>query len=269
MDTEPKMALAVVTAFKEEVKDYLKTGRFRVAAREGQIQLYRSSSQAGVVVAVGAVGRKRAEEATIHLIERFQPGLIVSAGFAAGVQPGLNAGDIVLCDRLLSIEGPAPLWDPDAARERSLTDLSVLGRLTDGIGGTPGRPLFAGCLSVPEFVPSSSTKAWIGEIFPVSIIDMESYWVSETAASYGISHAVVRCVLDPVEQTLPRFVSGVVGGPQWRRWDRTLRYLLTRPSEIPRLIHLARAAAVARASLSEFLTKLTSALASPLSAAID
>ena len=147
-------------------------------------------------------------------------------------------------------------WDLDAAKERP----TPMGR----------RPLFdtliqeakrngnecrlSGCLSVPDLVQSSSMKTWIGATFPVSIIDMESYWVNEVAAERDVPHAAIRTVLDPVEQTLPAFVGEAVDGDRNRNWERALRYLVSRPAEAPRLMRLASQVRVARASLGDMLT---------------
>ena len=219
--------LAIVAAFKEEVNDYLRRGGFRVAAREGSFRFYQSLARPGVVVAEGGIGRQRAEEATRLSIERYGPEVIVSAGFAGGGRPGLNVGDVFLCDRLMSIDGQEASWEDEEPRERRPGDADLLDRLTNR--GKHDRPDYTvcGCMSVPQLVSSGSRKSWIGSTFPVSIVDMESYWVSETAAAHGVPHVVVRALLDPMEQTLPDFVGKAVGEDGGPRWLRAARYLVT------------------------------------------
>ena len=250
--------LAIIAAFKEEVKDYLKRGGFRAAAREGSVIFYRSSSIPEVVVAEGGIGRRSAEEATTFLIESYKPDFIVCVGFAAGARVGLKPGDLFLCDRLLAIEGPAPLWRADAAMERSLADVTFVDDMFNQKQGTHQVYVNGGCLSVPELVSGSSMKAWIGWTFPVNIIDMESYWVSETAAQHGIPHVVVRSVLDPVEQTLPAFVGKSMGDGGGLRWRRAVKYFVMKPREAPTLVHLAAQVKVASSSIGRFLVTLES-----------
>ena len=248
--------LAIVAAFRDEVKDYISTRKFRVKAREGSVRFYESKLASEVVVVDGAIGRARAVDAVQKLITRYSPDFILSAGFAGGVQRGLSVGDVFLCDRLMAIEGPAMFWELDAAKERPtpmgrrpLFDTLMLEAKRNG-----NECRLSGCLSVPDLVQSSSMKAWIGATFPVSIIDMESYWVSEVAAERDIPHAAVRTVLDPVEQTLPIFVGKAVTDERNRSWERAVRYLVSRPAEAPRLVHLASQVRVARASLGKMLT---------------
>ena len=249
--------LGIVTAFKDEVRGYLRHGGFRVVDRSGYLSYYLSKKHPDVVLVEGGIGRQRASEATRQLAERYEPELIVSAGFAGGVQEGLSTGDVFLCERVMSIEGPAAFWNLDAANERLLVGDNILNGMPTDLADPYEGYASIGCLSVPQFVPTSSMKSWIGSTFPVSIIDMESYWVSETAASYGIPHMVVRSVLDPVGQTLPAFVEEAVGEDSGSNWARAVKYAIARPMETPKLLQLAGQARVARASLAEFLITLT------------
>ena len=249
--------LGIVTAFKEEVREYLRHGGFRVSDRSGYLSYYRSKKEPDVVLVEGGIGRKRASEATRQIAERYDLELIVSAGFAGGVQEGLRTGDVFLCERVMSIEGPAAFWSPDSANERVLVGDNLMNGMPADMDGPYEGDASCGCLSVPQFVPTSSMKSWIGSTFPVSIIDMESYWVSETAASYSIPHMVVRSVLDPVGQTLPAFIEESVSEDSGSNWARAVKYAVAKPMETPKLIQLAGQAKAARASLAEFLITLT------------
>ena len=250
--------LAVVAAFKEEINDYLKSGGFRVAERGEFLRFYRSSRATNVVVAVGGVGKQRAQAAAKQLIESYSPECVLSVGFAGGVQSGLKPGDLFICDRLMSIEGPAAFWRVDNSQELPPLPVTSLDMLTWDAEESRQKYAYCGCLTIPQFASSSSIKAWLGDVFPVSIIDMESYWVAETAISYGIPHAVVRSVLDPVDETLPPFITETVGDGGVRTWERALKYVVTKPTRAPKLINLASRVKTAGASLSDLLADLVS-----------
>ena len=244
-----------MAAFREEVSPYLRGGRFRVASRDGALRFYESDLQPGVVVVEGGAGRERAEEATNQVIKRYAPDFIVSAGFAGAVEPGLRPGDLFVCDRLMSIEGPAAVWRADSVMERSLANDSRYSLEAAEREGAEGYPR-CGCLSVPEFVSGGDMKEWIGSTFPVSIVDMESYWVSEVADAHHVRHVVVRSVLDPADQTLPPFVGHTVRDETGGRWGRAAKYLASHPAEAPTMIRLAMQSRTAGASLARFLTGL-------------
>lgn len=250
--------LAIIAAFKEEVEGYLKSAGFRVTDQDNAIRFYQSSSVPDVVVAEGGVGRQQAEVATEMIIKRYSPSLIICAGFAGGVKEGAGVGDLFICDKLYSLEGPAPFWSRESATEKSLADAVVIDRLLQDSGELEQGYEVSGCLSVPDLASGSSMKDWIGTSFPVSIIDMESYWVSEVAAAKGVRHVVVRSVSDPLEQTLPAFVSDVVSETRSPRWTRAAGYLLKRPLEARTLMRLAKQTRMAKNSLGKLLTILVS-----------
>ena len=250
--------LAVVAAFKEEINDYLKAGGFRVAERSEFIRFYRSSEVTNVVVAVGGVGKQRAQAAAKQLIESYSPECVISVGFAGGVQSGLKPGDLFVCDKLMSIEGPAAFWRVDNSQELPPLPVTSLDMLAWDAEESRQKYAYCGCLTIPQFASSSSIKAWLGNVFPVSIIDMESYWVAETAISHSIPHAVIRAVLDPVDETLPPFITETVGDGGVRTWERALKYVVTKPTRTPKLISLAVRVKAAGASLSDLLSDLVS-----------
>ena len=250
--------LAIVAALKEEVADYLALLGYRRAGQDGLARFYRTPARHDVVVVVSGIGRARAVEATTRAVEIFGPDLILAVGFAGGVRPGLKAGDVVLCDRVWSVEGPPDSWTPELAQSRSVNGGTLLNNLSARLEASVPRYDRGECLSVPQIVSSGSDKARIGELFPVNIIDMESFWVAETAARHGIPYTAVRSVLDPLEQSLPAFVGKVAANGGTGTHLRALRYALQRPTEIPGLVRMAVQAKAAKASLASFLRAFVS-----------
>ena len=246
--------IAIFAAFKEEIRDYLKAGRFRVVEREGSFLFYLSELRPRIVVVEGGFGNERAAEAVRTAIERYNPETIVSAGFAGAVRNDLVAGDLILCERLLCLEGPAALWGRESPRERLSKDDGLLRRL---IGTDSHTIRSGGCLTVPQLVSSRSMKEWIGRTYPVSLVDMESFWAGEAASEAKLPFVAVRAVLDPIDQTLPPFVGRSADNPDGLLWLRALRYLTTRPAEAPQLLRLRSQSRVARASLAGFLSALS------------
>jgi nucleoside phosphorylase len=211
-----------------------------------------------VAVVVGGVGKERAESATRVALERYAPDLAISAGFAGAVSPGFSTGDLVVCNRVWSVEGPPEGWSRQSARSRGLLDGASDSGLAHVVEGMRPQPKKADCLSVPRLVAGSRAKEWIGTHFPVSIIDMESFWVSQTAARYDAPTIVLKSVFDPVEQTLPQFVADAAGSGAVARWRGALGFAFSRPGNILGLLRLAGQAKVARRALAESLHAIAS-----------
>ncbi len=250
--------LAIVAALREEVQAYLDECSFKSREGVAGVRLYQSDAQPQVVVVEGGMGRERAEAATREVIERLKPGLVISAGFAGAVRPGLRPGDLFVCDPLMYLGGPAALWRPQVSEGPHPVDVDLLEGLAGNIGAPCPLYSLSGCLSVSTLVPGSALKRWIGEHFPVSVIDMEGYWVSRTAATLGVPHLVVRSVFDTMEQHLPSFVGEEAASHDNHRWRRAIPFILANPRAVPELLRLRRQAQTASASLARLLAVLVS-----------
>jgi len=156
----------------------------------------------------------------------------------------------------MSLEGPAAIWKNDSATERFVGDSAISWVGLDNEELHKGYS-FGTCMSLTQFVSSSSMKEWIGSTFDVSVIDMESYWVSETALENRLPHLIVRSVLDPMEQTVPEFVGENLTEEGSRMVRRAIKYVASKPFQIPKLLHLATQSKAASASLSDFLIRMT------------
>ena len=250
--------IAIVAALETEVAGFLSLRRYREAGRQGRIRWFESPSARGAPVIVGGAGRENAAAATRFAVERYAPELIVSAGFAGGLRPELRPGDLVLCENVWSVEGPPERWTPETALSRSLPDPAALPRGLEVIESMLIRATRMDCLSVPRVVAASQGKRWIGSRFPVGIVDMESYWVTDAAARLDVPAIVVRSVVDPVEQNLPPFPTSAAAGGGAAMWVQALKLALSRPRWIPGLVKLAAHANAARGALAEALDAIAS-----------
>ena len=236
--------LGIVVAFKEEASEYLARGRFRLVERSGPYRFYRARRGPAAALVVGAVGKRGATEATRHLVENYGPSLVVSAGFAGAVRPDLNTGDVFVCDRVLSMEGPPASWSVEIANERLLS-------AGPSAAENGARPM--GCVSVSQFVQNAPMKAWLGKALRVGVIDLESYWVTDVAASHNVPHAVVRVVLDPMDHAMPNFLADYMRPGAGSAVVEAVRYALRRPHRVGGLLRLSTQVKRARRSLADCL----------------
>ena len=242
--------IAVVAALKEEMAGYLASGLYREAGRDGDVRWFESASSRHVAVVLGGIGREAIESAAGLALSRYEPELLVSAGFAGGVRPEMRPGALVVCDKLWSVVGPPETWSTESAQVAE-TKSELVQEL-----GTSGA-VRGECLTVPQVVTGSAMKAWIGGHFPVAIIDMEGYWVSLAAAGAGVPMIAVKSVVDPVEQTLPR-VASIAGRHGAGRWAAALGSILASPRQLRGLLRLASQAKAARESLARCLEAIES-----------
>ncbi|MDP6454631.1 MAG: hypothetical protein QF898_15115 [SAR202 cluster bacterium] len=251
--------LAIVAAFKDEMSGYLKKGRFQITKQDEGFRIYESERIPEVVISEGGIGKERSQESARITAERFKPDMMISAGFAGGASEGAKPGEVFLCDRLVAVDGPPFLWGKEEVFE--ISSAEMVQRFRQAILGDRTEYQVGACLTVPQFVSNRSMKSWLGDTFNVSLIDMESYWVSEVAGSLGIPSLTVRAVLDPVDQSVPRFIGETVDQGMAVRTLRSVAHLAMNPADAPQLIRLSRQVSVARASLTRFLDKIVAARA--------
>lgn len=249
--------LAIVAAFKSELSGYLKRGRFQVTRQDNGFRIYESEHVPEVVVSEGGIGKERSQECARLTAERFKPDMMISAGFAGGASEGMKAGEVFICDRLVAVDGPPFLWGKEEVFESS--SLEMVQRFKQAKLGDRTEYQVGACLTVPQFVSNRSMKAWLGSTFNVSLIDMESYWVGEVAGSFGIPYLTVKAVLDPVDQSVPRFIGETLDKGMAVRTLRAVAHLVINPADVPGLIRLSSQVRVARASLTRFLGRVVAA----------
>ena len=249
--------LAIVAAFKDELSSYLKRGKFQVTTQANGFRTYESEQIPEVVVSEGGIGKERSQESARLAAERFKPDMMISAGFAGAALEGVRPGEVFLCDRLVAVDGPPYLWGKEEVFHSS--DAEIVQRFSQSALGDRADFRVGACLTVPQFVSNHAMKAWLGSTFNVNLIDMESYWVSEVAGSFGIPYLAVRAVLDPVDQSVPSFIGETVDKGAAVRTLRSVAHLIMNPADGPQLVRLSRQVRVARASLAKLLGNIVAA----------
>lgn len=250
------MALAVIATFRHEIGGFLRRGGFREAGRAEGLRFHRSETAPDVVVVEGGLAREGARAGARLAASRFGAEMIVSAGFAAGAKSGQRSGSVLICDRLISVEGPAFAWSGEA-RTEIRPSAAMLNRALAQSGAVERGYRAGGCVTVPQIVSSPSMKAWLGRSFDAAALDMESYWVAEAANDARLPWIAVRAILDPVEQDVSRFVGETLRDGRFARGVRAVRHLAARPSDAPGLIRLAGQVKKCGEALGEALVRLT------------
>jgi len=150
---------------------------------------------------------------------------LISGGCAAGINPALTPGDLMLPLSLLNAAQeslPVDLaWHSHAARH-----LEVGAR-------------FQGCLLESETIVSlSSEKLALFQQTCAQALDMESFAVAKTAAEHQLPFLVVRAIADPAQFDLPAAVAYALNEKGEVSLVKLLKFLIFHPDQIPGLIIL-------------------------------
>jgi len=177
---------------------------------------------------VSGAGPHNARIAAFRLIER-KIGALVSWGCAAALDHSLNAGDLVLPERIVTPDGTGHAVSP-GWRERAHHALKPTLRITSG-------PLWGS----PEIVASSAEKQMLHSANGAVAVDMESAAVASVAEARGLPFLAVRAIADPACMSLPRSVTVAVDERGDVNLPKLLRHALSHPAEFVALARLGKA----------------------------
>jgi adenosylhomocysteine nucleosidase len=195
---------------------------------------------AAIHIAHVGVGPLAAGNSMKRLLSELQPRLVISTGFAGGLDPRLATGDLVVAENFSSPEV--------VDRVRAFS--------------APGKPPALGkVVSYPSPIESVADKAAVARETGALAVDMESEAIASQCRLSQVPLLVVRVISDPAREPLP------VPFADWFEIDRQrpnvfglLKYLALHPGRIGPFAHFVRGLAPARRHLAEFLVTFLSNL---------
>lgn len=162
---------------------------------------------------------------------------LLSFGLAAGLDPALPAGTLILPERVVAWNATYPC-DP--------TLRHILG------GGQPG-VLSSALLHSDTVVLDAAEKAQLFANTQCKALDMESGFLARAAEEAGLPFAVLRVICDPASRSLPPVAGTVLSPDGGLDIGALLGSLLRHPSQISGLIGLGKDAGRARTAMLTFL----------------
>jgi len=205
---------------------------------------------------VAGAGGDAAGRATRLLIDGHRPWLILSPGFAGGLDPALARGTVVYPRRAVSRAG-GPKIDLAAAGQGTA--------MVDAIGATSSGDLTI--VSVDTVVTTAAAKRDLAAATGASLVDMETYAVATAAMSAGLPCASIRVVSDDASQDLPKEIASLVQ-PQsgMRRLGAALGAIGRRPRAALDMWQLWEHAVVDGRTLAGTISRFLAVLSAPPSA---
>ena len=139
------------------------------------------------------MGKKRAENATESVLGNYPVTAIVSLGFAGGLNPELEIGDVVLCSTLYCENG-SDQENPEAAPLSSDANLTALA--SESLEEIKVNYHIGTCVSVLELESDLERQQELAETFNADMVEMESYWIAKIAADHEIPFIAIRSMSD-------------------------------------------------------------------------
>jgi adenosylhomocysteine nucleosidase len=165
-----------------------------------------------VVVVRSGAGMENAARATEVLIDGHHPGIVISAGFAGGLDPALKRHDILIADSVVDMSGREIF----IGRSAPAADASAKGQ-SDAVSNltwTSPCPLdyaklsfpglhFGKLLSAERVIREPDEKQSLHRRHLAAAVDMETFAVAEVCRRRGVPLCAVRVIHDAAGEALP------------------------------------------------------------------
>lgn len=203
-------------------------------ALEFESAFFRARHDARLRVAIwllGAMGQRAADLLEERMTQN-KPQLLISAGFAGGLQPGIEAGDLVLGQNYSDPELLAQLsLGPDWKIGDVVTEDAIIERGTD--------------------------KTRLGERTGALAGDLETAHFAKICAAHEVPMLSLRCISDVAGVDLP-VPSGVLLNPETGRPEplQLFRHLMANPGSVRGFNQLLKNAKTAQTRLATGLEEL-------------
>ncbi|MGN6555805.1 MAG: phosphorylase family protein [Verrucomicrobiota bacterium] len=183
----------------------------------------------GVQVLVSGMGQANAEFQIERALQQTIPSLVLTCGFAGGLNPRFQIGDV--------------LFDED-------TDLD----LSDTLGRLGAFPAKFHCSK--RVAVTVAEKAEMRRSTKADAVEMESSIIRAACQNKGILSATLRVISDMATEDLPLDFNALMTADQKISIPRLMGTIAKSPGTIPRLLHLQRNTKLAAERLAAILQGL-------------
>jgi len=227
--------ICLVTAVDVEFNAAVSLLTSKTFSTEFQIKTCRGSlGRRRITVLQCGMGAPGFAERLANYLEISRPDVLLVAGLAGGLAPGLKSGDAVVYD---ICQGACGGFGASASKEKpSHREQNASIRCDDQISEclfelskSSGQRCFRGSgVTVDRIITEAQSKILLGVKYQAVAVDMESYGLLGVCAAFSLPAAVLRVISDEAGHNLPDFNFAARADGQMDIW-RTARVMAARP----------------------------------------
>ena len=219
------------------VKPFLRRNGFKAISNFGSFASYMSPLLEDMVVVTGASGESTLT-ATERLISEYAPNFVISIGFGTSLDFSVSVGSVILCEEIISLNGPMALWSKGSGSPIDVPSSRSLQALFDNLNHDDNKRSYprGRAVSAPEFVTNKNMKLWLGEEFDSLLIERDGTLVAEACNRYGVPFAILRSINNPRSNTVSTFSGRLESMTRSQR----IKAALLPQNVMPYLIFLSR-----------------------------
>jgi len=200
--------ILVVAAVRQELADFFKSHQLNSSGVP--LGLATSFNSGPVDFLVTGMGSKRAYKKVCQALTAQQYKGVIMTGFAGGLTPGLNVGDLVMPSEVVDLVSKQRF--KPSMHNRGLSGAASVGKW----------------LTADQPIAEVHQKKQMGASFKAQSVDMETSAVAQAAREFSVPWTALRVILDPMETCLevrswPDALSAIVHPGRWGQLFRMRR----------------------------------------------
>jgi adenosylhomocysteine nucleosidase len=249
--------ICIIAAMKEEAS--LIKGRMKVSERPlfGHAKGFLGTWQGrDILVVQSGVGKKRARNVLEKVLGDYSPTLVISCGFAGGLNTDLKLGDVLIADTVLDINYKSNNENFEVKTSKALNSTEAL-KAKEMSNGFPFEIYSGSLITSDTAICIPEKKKELGDQNSALGVDMETSALLEVTSQRSIPLVSIRVISDTVDQELANFSPCIDENGNVSKMKAGW-YILTNPSLIPMAISLKSQMPVALKNMTEFLEKFVS-----------
>ena len=245
--------IAILGAVSEEIAGIKReiniSDRVRLDKSEAWFGKYQGRN---IVLVRTGVGRKRAQNATQQVIDKFNPEVIISMGYAGALTKGLNVGDLFVASTILSPESDSTSFEMDDPKNLKWLELAKKTPPPENVKLKIGR-----LITVDMVVHTPKAKKELGSRFRAEAVEMETLEIALLARVNKIAFISIRGISDAVNHELIDCSSFLDSDGELSKL-RAGWYVLTHPKSLKNAFSLRSNTQIATQNLTDFISRLIS-----------
>ena len=245
--------IAILGAVTEEIAGIKReiniSDRVRLDKSEAWFGKYQGRN---IVLVRTGVGRKRAQNATQQVIDKFNPEVIISMGYAGALTEGLNVGDMFVASTILSPESDSNSFEMDDPKNLKWLELAKKTPPPENVKLKIGR-----LITVDMVVHTPKAKKELGSRFRAEAVEMETLEIALLTRVNKIAFISIRGISDAVNHELID-CSSFLGSDGELSKLRAGWYILTHPKSLKNAFSLRSNTQIATQNLTDFISRLIS-----------
>jgi len=245
--------IAILGAVSEEIAGIKReiniSDRVRLDKSEAWFGKYQGRN---IVLVRTGVGRKRAQNATKQVIDKFNPEVVISMGYAGALTEGLNVGDMFVASTILSPESDSTSFEMDDPKNLKWLELAKKTPPPENVKLKIGR-----LITVDMVVHTPKSKKELGIRFGAEAVEMETLEIALLTRANKIPFLSIRGISDAVNHELIDCSSFLDSDGELSKL-RAGWYVLTHPKSLKNAFSLRSNTQIATQNLTDFISRLIS-----------